>query len=107
MHGRCGPITAFMSLLTVIALLAVLLLPLAIVAWLRVRALRADTADAAPAWFSFAHTTGWVVLGGWFSWMAALQLLGVYRSLGAAVREPTAFVAALMTMLLVPEGLLN
>jgi hypothetical protein len=59
--------------LAAIPLLLALAVPLGAAAWLRLRALRAIAQHPDAAWFAFARSAQWVILGGWLAWFAALS----------------------------------
>jgi Zn-dependent protease with chaperone function len=59
------------------ALLLILLAPIALVAWLGRKALSADVADKSVVWFSYMRTLSWVLNGSLLIWWAALDFFQI------------------------------
>ncbi len=63
------------------------LLPIALVMWLRLIALRSSAADPTTVWFGFARRVQWIHTAWWVAWVASvftLQAAGIaFRALGS------------------------
>jgi Zn-dependent protease with chaperone function len=83
--------------------------PLALAAWLRVRAIRVLTRDADAAWFGYARIAQWVILAGWLAWFAALSPSPLMRPMVPALSRlgvPLA-IAAMCLLCALPPALLS
>ena len=85
----------------------VLVIPVIIAAWIRVRALAAPPTDVARAWFGFARQAQWLSIAGWFGWVAALTLTGVDRwtSTGLRYAGGAGLALGLIVLWVVPPAL--
>ncbi|MGH7740883.1 MAG: M48 family metallopeptidase, partial [Candidatus Eiseniibacteriota bacterium] len=103
------PLSASALLSDALPLALALALPLAIAAWLRIRALRGIARDPDVAWFGYARTAQWVIIGGWLSWFAALSPSPLLRDLFPAFARAGLPVATALLCLLcaVPPALLS